>query len=78
MESFIPWVGIIAACLTTGSFLPQAIKTMRTRSTEDFSWSYLTLFTLGIAFWNWYGWLRQDSAIVVANTITLAFAVGYH
>ncbi len=66
-------MGIVAGCLTTLSFLPQALKTVKTRSTQDFSWAYLTLFTVGILLWNYYGWLRQDVAIVVANAVTLGF-----
>jgi MtN3 and saliva related transmembrane protein len=69
------WVGIIAGCLTTASFLPQALKTVRTRSTQDFSWPYLTLFSIGVLLWDIYGVLRQDVAVVVANTITLALVL---
>ncbi len=65
------WVGMTAACLTTTSFLPQAIKTCQTRSAKDFSWSYLLLFGTGISTWNLYGFLRQDRAIMLANTFTL-------
>ncbi|GAB4210418.1 MAG: hypothetical protein OHK0012_00620 [Synechococcales cyanobacterium] len=69
------WVGIIAGCLTTASFLPQAIKSIRTRSTRDFSWAYLLLFSFGVALWNLYGVLRDDLAVMAANTVTLGLVL---
>ncbi len=71
MRDWTPWIGMLAACLTTSSFLPQALKTWRTRSAADFSWPYLALFGVGISTWNLYGFLRRDPAIVAANTLTL-------
>ncbi|MEN9203946.1 MAG: SemiSWEET transporter [Thermostichus sp. DG_1_6_bins_120] len=66
------WIGLLAATLTTSSFLPQALKTWRSQRADDFSWSYLLLFGIGILMWDVYGWLRQDAAIVIANSMTLA------
>ncbi len=66
------WVGLLAAALTTSSFFPQALKTWRSQRADDFSWSYLLLFGVGILMWNLYGLLRRDTAITVANTVTLA------
>jgi MtN3 and saliva related transmembrane protein len=73
MTQFTPWIGMIAASLTTCSFLPQALKTWQTRSADDFSWLYLILFGTGIIMWDLYGLLRQDPALVTANTVTIGF-----
>ncbi|MEN9245131.1 MAG: SemiSWEET transporter [Thermostichales cyanobacterium BF4_bins_65] len=75
MNPLTLWIGITAGTLTTISFLPQAIKTLRTRSTDDFSWSYLVLFSVGVLLWDCYGWLRRDIAVVAANTVTLILVV---
>lgn len=75
MLSLTDLTGLIAAFCTTSSFLPQAIKTWRTRSAADFSWPYLTLFGFGITMWDIYGWLRGDQAIVLANTLTLGLVL---
>jgi len=64
-------VGIAAACLTTGSWVPQALRTLRTRSTGDFAWSYLLMFGGGVLLWLVYGLLRGDVAIIGANGVTL-------
>lgn len=67
----ITLVGIAAGILTTGAWLPQVIKTIRTRSAHDFSWGYLAAFSLGVALWALYGVLRHDIAVIVANVAAL-------
>lgn len=64
-------LGYSAAFLTTASFLPQAILTLKTRDTRSLSLSMYTLFTLGLLLWLLYGIQKSDSAIILANTITL-------
>jgi MtN3 and saliva related transmembrane protein len=67
-------IGNIAAVLCTFSFLPQAIKTIRTRDTKSLSLpTYLVFFT-GVALWTYYGYLSKISAILIGNSITLVFA----
>ena len=67
-------IGYIAATLTTASFLPQAILTIKTKDTESLSLSMYSLFTLGVFFWLIYGVFISDEAIIVANAITLVLA----
>jgi len=68
-------IGYIAAFLTTVSFLPQAVLTLRSRKTDEISfWMYL-LFSLGVACWLAYGWGLGNSAIIVANAVTLLLAL---
>jgi len=66
----IALVGIVAACMTTGSWIPQALRTIRTKSARDFAWSYLLLFGGGVFLWLVYGILRRDVAIIGANAVT--------
>ena len=65
------WLGYAAATLTTVSFFPQALKTLRSGDTRGISLPMYLLFTLGIAAWALYGWLRRDGPVVAANLITL-------
>ena len=67
-------IGYLAAILTTASFLPQAILTIRTRDTESLSLSMYSLFTLGVLSWLVYGIYISDKAIIFANAITLVLA----
>ncbi|NJK27382.1 MAG: SemiSWEET transporter [Coleofasciculaceae cyanobacterium SM2_3_26] len=63
-------VGILAACLTTCSFFPQALKTIRDKNTEGISLTMYAMFTAGIFFWFVYGLCRGDRPVIVANFVT--------
>ncbi|MCU0348497.1 MAG: SemiSWEET transporter [Saprospiraceae bacterium] len=64
-------IGLVAAFLTTGAYVPQAVKTWRTRRTGDLSLSMFTMVFLGTVSWLVYGILKDDLPIILANTITL-------
>ena len=64
-------VGYVAAGLTTVSFFPQAIKTLRSGDTKSISLGMYGLFTSGVALWSLYGLLVKDGPVLVANLITL-------
>lgn len=67
-------IGSIAALLTTTSFVPQVVRTIRTRDTRAISlWMYL-MFCTGVAFWAAYGVLLGSWPIMLANGVTLALA----
>lgn len=67
----IELLGYAAATLTTVSFVPQAIKTLRSGDTAAISLRMYLLFTSGIALWGIYGLLRGDGPLITANAITL-------
>ena len=65
------WIGAAAATLTTLSFVPQAIKTLRTRDTRGISaWMYAT-FTVGVMLWLAYGLYLHSWPMIVSNIITV-------
>lgn len=64
-------LGYGAAALTTLSFFPQAIKTVRSGDTSGISLPMYVLFTMGISLWGVYGLLTGDGPLVAANVITL-------
>lgn len=67
-------VGYLAATLTTLSFLPQAILTLKTRDTESLSLGMYSLFTSGVLLWLIYGVYLLNPAIIIANAITFLLA----
>ena len=73
-QALIEILGYAAATLTTLSFVPQAIKTLRSGDTAGISLRMYLLFTSGISLWGIYGLLRGDGPLVVANAITLVSA----
>lgn len=75
MKLWTTLIGGVAACGTTLAWLPQVLKTWKSRSAEDFSWSYLAMFTTGVACWLVYGFLKKDGVIIAANGVTLLLVV---
>ena len=67
-------VGFVAAFLTTVSFIPQAIMTIRTKNTSGISRGMYAMFTLGVALWLVYGIYLVSWPMIAANTVTLALA----
>lgn len=67
-------IGMVAALLTTCSFLPQAIKVIRTRQTKDLSLAMYVAFTAGVGLWLIYGLLLGQWPVILANAITLVLA----
>ncbi len=74
MDTTIQVVGFASAVLTTGAFLPQAVKTWRTKSTDDLSPYMFAFFCTGIVGWLIYGILRSDLPMILANSITICLA----
>ncbi len=68
-------LGIIAGALTTIAFLPQVIKTWKSKSARDISLSMFLLFCAGLTLWLLYGILKNDLPIILANSLTLILAV---
>ena len=63
--------GYIAAILTTAAFLPQLIKTLKTKKAEDVSLVTLIMFIVGVLCWIIYGYKISSIPILIANLITL-------
>jgi len=72
--SWLKLVGTVAGTLTTVAFVPQVIKTWRSRSTRDISLAMWLAFTLGVALWLVYGLMAESWPILIANAITLLLA----
>lgn len=64
-------IGMIAAFLTTIAFLPQAIKVIRTKNTQDLSLSMYSILFAGLLLWLIYGIQIDSLPIMIANGITL-------
>ncbi len=63
-------MGYMAATCTTLAFVPQAMKTIKTRDTSGISlWMYV-VFTFGIACWFGYGLFLESWPMIVSNAVT--------
>jgi MtN3 and saliva related transmembrane protein len=70
----IQLLGLVAGALTTISFLPQVIKTWKSRSAKELSLGMFSLFCLGVVLWLVYGFILNDIPLIAANMLTLMLA----
>ena len=66
---FITVLGLVAATLTTTAFLPQVIKTWKTKSAKDLSFAMLITFSSGVLLGFIYGIYQNALPIIIANII---------
>ena len=66
----IEFFGYFAAILTTAAFLPQLLKTIKTKKADDVSLITLIMFICGVFSWVIYGYLISSIPIMAANLIT--------
>ncbi len=69
--SWISVLGAAAAASSTVSYLPQVIRTWRTRSTNDISLGMFSVMVWATALWLVYGVVIGDAAIIISNSICL-------
>jgi len=67
-------LGYFAAICTTISFLPQVIKTIKTRDTSGISLPMYIIFVSGVIAWMAYGYLISNITVMAANVVTLVLA----
>ena len=75
MNDIVSAVGLVAAALTTLSYIPQVRKAYPRGSTADLSLKMLLALGAGLALWVVYGLIRGDKVIVIANSIGVALVV---
>jgi MtN3 and saliva related transmembrane protein len=69
------WIGFVAATLTTLSFVPQALKIIRSKQTHGISLGMYLTFTVGIGFWLAYGFVLMSWPMIIANVITMTLSL---
>jgi len=68
-------IGLTAGAFTTVSFLPQVIRTVKTRSSRDLSLGMIAFFLVGIVLWLIYGIMVRAWPIILTNAITIVLAL---
>ena len=68
----IEYVGLVASTLATLAFLPQVVRTWRSRSADYFSLATLLMLEAGVCLWIFYGVWREAPAIWLGTGVTLA------
>ena len=68
-------LGYVGGTLTTASFLPQVIKTAKSKSTKDISLVMYLMFTCGVVCWLLHGLGLGSMPMVLANAVVLVLTL---
>ncbi len=71
----IDLIGYFAALLTTASFLPQTLMSIKTKNTDGISLAMYSIFASGVSFWLIYGLIIGNFVVILANSVTLPLAL---
>lgn len=74
-NTFVEIVGITAGVCTAISLLPQIIKVVREKKTQDISLFYLLVLLCGLALWTYYGFLKDDLPIIATNIFSMVLNI---
>jgi MtN3 and saliva related transmembrane protein len=64
-------IGLTAAFLTTFAFLPQSIRTIKTKHTKDLSLPTIVMLEFGLISWLIYGLMTSSIPVIAANTVSI-------
>ncbi|MCC6288692.1 MAG: hypothetical protein IT249_12495 [Chitinophagaceae bacterium] len=68
---WIDYVGLFGAALSSVTVVPQVIKAWQTKSVGDLSIWMVFILIGNVSTWLFYGIVKHDIAIIVANAIIL-------
>jgi MtN3 and saliva related transmembrane protein len=72
---FATLIGLAAAFCTTVSYVPQLKKCWDTGSADDLSLRMFLTLTIGVTLWAFYGVLKADYVIILANGVSLGLLI---
>ena len=70
-----PIIGLVAAFCTTVAFVPQVVRTWKSRSTEDISLGMFSFYSTGIFGWLVYGLMIGDIPLIASNGVTFVLSL---
>lgn len=73
--AFVDVLGYTAGLLTTLTFLPQVLKTVREKSAKDVSLNMFLIAAANQVLWIGYGILKNDLVIILTNVLILALSL---
>ncbi|MCC3156863.1 hypothetical protein LJ737_06425 [Hymenobacter sp. 15J16-1T3B] len=75
MPDVVRIIGLVAASLSAIMFLPQVVRTWRTRSAQDLSVGTLAVSASSMVLWLIYGASIRDVPILFGNSVNLLFTL---
>ncbi len=74
MNIFIEIIGYLAGICTAVCFLPQTIKTIKSKDVQGISFLSYSIYTLGLFLWCSYGYFIDSLPMIIFNIIGFTFA----
>lgn len=68
-------IGFVATTLSVLAFIPQAVKSWKTKSTKDISLGMYSIFTTSQILWFTYGILIVSWPLIIANVIIFSLSL---
>lgn len=68
-------IGIAASFFTAVSLLPQLFKILKEKKAKDVSLGMMAVLFAGVSLWVYYGILKNDWIIIIANSVSLVINV---
>lgn len=68
-------LGMTAGCISSITFLPQVIKTWKSKSAADISLLMFTFATISVIMWLVYGIILMNIPIIFTNSMVLLFSL---
>lgn len=75
LMTLVDFLGYTAGLLTTLTFLPQVIKTVKEKSAKDISLAMFLIAATNQVLWIGYGVLKDDWVIILTNAIILVLSI---
>ena len=75
MEIIGEFLGYLAGICTAIVFLPQTIKTIKTRNVEGLSLGTYIIYCIGMLSWTLYGVYLNSVQMMFFNVVSLVFAL---
>jgi MtN3 and saliva related transmembrane protein len=69
------FLGLAGSIIVTVSYLPQTLKTIRTKSTRDLSLSWLGALTVGLVLYTSYGISISSAPVVLSSGVGGALVI---
>ena len=73
--TWVDVLGLFGAFLSSITFVPQVYKAWQTKSTNDLSVWMILILIANVSTWLTYGIIRNDFAIILANSIILSLSL---
>ncbi|WP_152269024.1 SemiSWEET transporter [Agriterribacter humi] len=64
-------IGIAAGICTAISMIPQLIKILKEKKSEQVSVPMILILLSGLALWVWYGFVKKDFPVIITNCFSL-------